>query len=240
MEELAGQSALVTGASRGIGRSIALLLSAAGMRVGLVARSTDLLDALADEISASGGAAVPLPCDICKPERIGTVVEACVQELGGVDLLVNNAGVFLESQLEDLEVSDWEHVLRVNVTAPFLFAKAIIPHMAKRGRGRIINIGSTAGKKGYLYQTAYCVSKHALLGLSRCLAIEAEPFGVSVNTLCPGGVRTDLIAGTHLAKRLVGERMLEPEDVAESVVFLARQSGNVDIPELVMLRGKGR
>ncbi|OGV73151.1 MAG: hypothetical protein A3K19_15030 [Lentisphaerae bacterium RIFOXYB12_FULL_65_16] len=233
---LAGQCALVTGAGRGIGRAVVLALAGAGAKVALLARSEDQLDGVAAEVRSSGGEAVTHPCDVaCEGEIVAGVAE-CQRQLGRVDILVNNAGVFLDKPIAEITLADWDRVLRVNATAPFLFCRAVLPHMREQGGGRIVNIASTSGVQGYVGQAAYCASKHALLGFSRCLALEAKPSNIHVYTLCPGGVRTDFIAGTFLSKRLEGQPMIEPENMGDMVVFLVSQPPNVDIAEVVVRR----
>lgn len=233
---LAGQCALVTGAGRGIGRAVALALAGAGAKVALLARSKDQLDRVADEIRAGGGEAVAYPCDVAREGEIVAGVAECHRQLGRVDILVNNAGVFLDKPIPEITLDEWDRVLRVNATAPFLFCRAVLPLMREQGGGRIVNIASTSGVQGYVGQSAYCASKHALVGFSRCLAIEAKPSNIHVYTLCPGGVRTDFIAGTYLSKRLEGQPMIEPSNIGDMVVFLLSQPPNVDIAEVVVRR----
>jgi NAD(P)-dependent dehydrogenase (short-subunit alcohol dehydrogenase family) len=153
-----------------------------------------------------------------------------------VDFLINNAGTFLEKAVAEIQLADWERVLHVNLTAPFLLTREVLPHMIASRQGRIVNIASTASTQGYLHQSAYCASKHGLLGFGRSLAIEAKPHNVHVHTLCPGGVDTDLIKGTYLGERLKGQPMINPEDVAEMVLFLLRQPDNIDLAEVVVRR----
>ena len=153
-----------------------------------------------------------------------------------MDFLINNAGTFLEKAVPDIQLADWERVLRVNLTAPFLLTREVLPHMIARRQGRIVNIASTASTQGYLHQSAYCASKHGLLGFGRSLAMEAKPHNVHVHTLCPGGVDTDLIKGTYLGERLKGQPMINPEDIAEMVLFLLRQPDNIDLAEVVVRR----
>jgi NAD(P)-dependent dehydrogenase (short-subunit alcohol dehydrogenase family) len=153
-----------------------------------------------------------------------------------VDFLINNAGTFLEKAAVEIPLADWERVQRVNLTAPFLITREVLPGMIARRRGRIINIASTASIQGYLGQSAYCASKHGLLGFARCLAMEVKPHNIHVHTLCPGGVATDLIKGTDLGRRLEGQPMIQPRDIAEMVLFLLRQPENIDLAEIAVRR----
>ncbi len=218
------QTAIVTGASRGIGLAIATALAREGVRLGLLSRSQPGI----------GGEFVA--CDLADLDKIPGAVRQLMDRLGGVDILVNNAGIFLERPVPEIQLADWERVLRVNATAPFLITREVLPQMIARRRGRIINVASTSSSQGYLHQSAYCASKHALLGFARALAMEAKPHGIHVYNLCPGGVDTDFIKGTYLGERLKGQPMINPEDIAEMAVFLLRQPENVDLPEVVVRR----
>lgn len=224
MTSLNGKSAIVTGASRGIGLAVARALAREGVRLGLMSRTQP---DVGGEFAA---------CDFADLEQIPPSVRQLAERLGAVDFLINNAGTFHEQSVAEMQLADWERVLRVNLTAPFLLTQEILPQMIARRQGRIINIASTSGVQGYLHQSAYCASKHGLLGLARCLAIEAKPHNVHVYTLCPGGVDTDLIKGTHLGERLKGQPMINPEDIAETVLFLLRQPENIDVDEIVIRR----
>ncbi len=223
---LQGKTAIVTGASRGIGHAIARGLAREGVRLGLLSR----------QAPAGIDHACHVPCDLGDLERIPAAVSELVGTLGKIDFLVNNAGMFLESAVADTAVEDWERVIRVNLSAPFVLCRTLIPQLIANGGGRIINIASTASVQGYLHQSAYCASKHALLGFARSLAIELKPHNIRIHTLCPGGVDTDLIQGTYLGERLAGQPMIAPADIAEMVVFLLNQPANVDVPELIIRR----
>ena len=151
-------------------------------------------------------------------------------------MLINNAGLFLESAVPDTRLEDWDELMRVNLTAPFLLCRAILPLMQARGTGHIINVSSTSGLKGHLHQAAYCASKHGLVGLSRGLALEAKPHGVHVNVISPGGVDTDFIAGSLVAARIKGQAVLDPGNIADVIAFILRQPENVDFPEVTVQR----
>ena len=224
MSPLSGKSAIVTGASRGIGLAIARALAREGVRLGFLSRSQPNV----------GGEFVA--CDLADLEQIPGAARALVQRLGTVDFLINNAGTFLEKAVPEMQLADWERVVRVNLTAPFLLTREILPQMIAHRQGRIVNIASTSSAQGYLHQSAYCASKHGLLGFARSLAMEAKPHNIHVHTLCPGGVDTDLIKGTYLGERLKGQPMINPEDIAEMVLFLLKQPENIDLAEVVVRR----
>jgi 3-oxoacyl-[acyl-carrier protein] reductase len=221
---LAGKTAILTGASRGIGLAILEALTREHVRVGALSRSKP-----AAEVEFVG-------CDLADSEKIPGAVRQLMDRLGAVDFLINNAGTFLEKPVADMQLADWDRLLRVNLTAPFLVTREVLARMIARREGRIINIASTASAQGYLHQSAYVASKHGLLGFARALAIEAKPHNIHVHTLCPGGVDTDLIKGTHLGDRLKGRPMIDPQDIAEMVIFLLRQPGNIDLPEITVRR----
>lgn len=234
-QSIRGLTAVVTGASRGIGRATALSLAEQGARLGLIARSGEALDLLAGEICANGGEAHPLTVDLGNIAGIPAAVATMIGALGKIDVLVNNAGTFHESAFADMKVEDLERTLRVNLTAPFVLTRELLPKI-KAVRGRVVNIVSSSGMQGYEHQSAYCASKHGLLGLMRALALEVKRDGVHVHNLCPGGVDTDFIKGTKLGERLAGQTMIAPEDIAEMVVFLLKQPPHIDLPEMVLRR----
>jgi NAD(P)-dependent dehydrogenase (short-subunit alcohol dehydrogenase family) len=226
MKTLRGATAIVTGASRGIGLAIAKALAREGVRLGLLSRTKP---------PASAGGHF-IKCDLDDLDRIPAAVSEALKHLGRVDFLINNAGVFLEKSVPEIALADWERVMRVNLAAPFVLCREVLPRMIARKRGRIVNIASTGSTQGYLHQSAYTASKHGLLGFARSLAIEARQHNVHVNNLCAGGVDTDFIKGTYLGERLKGQPMIAPADIAEMVVFLLQQPENVDVPELIVRR----
>ena len=231
--------ALVTGAGRGIGRAIALGLAAEGARVAVTARSLDELENLAGEVKAGGGDALVVPGDLSDRSAPARIVRAVTETWGPVEILVNNAGVGSSQNpkpLVDFDDDFWDLTLMVNLTAPYLLTKLVLPPMMERGWGRIINISSIAGRLGGEHGAAYGASKHALLGLTRSTAVEAAPHGITANAVCPGVTRSRLndLRLEYDSKRLgvsfarlerestpLGRR-LEPEEVAVLAVLLAR------------------
>ena len=228
--------ALVTGASRGIGRAVALRFASAGRPVGLLARSTGDLDEVAARITQRGGKATAVTCDVADPDQIIAAVQRVRETLGPVRVLVNNAGVFLDRPMPEITLADWRRLLQVNLTSAFVATQAVWPDMVATGGGIIVNVASKAGLQGYRGQSAYCASKAGMLGWARALALEGRAHHVRVHNVCPGGVDTELIAGTPLADRLAGQVMLEASDVAEVVQFCVSQPANVDLPDLLMNR----
>lgn len=182
---LAGKLALVTGGGRGIGAAIARALAASGARVIVCGRKKADLEAIAKEIDGSA-----VECDLT--DRAST--DRMLASLGDVAILVNNAGIAESAPLEKSTDELWDRILEVDVTAPFRITRALAPRMIKAGWGRIINVASNAGLTGYGYSTAYCAAKHALVGMTRALAIDLARTGVTINALCPGWVETDMAA----------------------------------------------
>ena len=222
---------LVTGASRGIGRALVKRLAAEGHRVGAIARTEPALRELALETGALCATA-----DLARPDEAATVAEHLVDELGGLDVLIHNAATFFERPVVELASDDLRGLFEVNVVAPFALTRALLPALRKSSDARVVFIGSTAASQGYVNQSAYVASKHALLGLARALAIEEKPNGVHVHTVSPGAVDTELIRGTYLWERTRGQVMIAPDDVAEAVSFLLSRPARLDLPEFTIRR----
>jgi NAD(P)-dependent dehydrogenase (short-subunit alcohol dehydrogenase family) len=236
--KLSGRIALVTGASRGIGRAIALAFAKEGATVVVCARSLDALEALAAGIAADGGRSLALALDVTVPESIERAKARVTEELGAVQVLVNNAGIAKSVKFLAMDDDHWQSHLDVNLTGAFRVTRAFLPGMVEARWGRVIHIASTAGKVGFQYTAAYCASKHGLIGLTRALALEMATLGVTVNAICPGFVRTDMAseAARNIAKKTgktteeatrwlealsPQNRLMEPEEVAAMAVLLA-------------------
>ena len=221
--DLTGRVALVTGASRGIGREIAKALAGAGAKVACVATNEELLKSLVAEI---GGGAIALKCDISKPAEIEATVETAAKELGGLDILVNNAGVYPLAPLAKMSDEDLHGAFAINVVAPMALIRDAIPALQASG-GVVVNIGSTVARLAKPNRAAYISSKLALEQATRCLAVELGPLGIRVNCVAPGMTSTDMIANMptsmrqdYLAATPLG-RVGEPEEIARVVLALA-------------------
>ncbi|HOZ50035.1 MAG TPA: SDR family oxidoreductase [Candidatus Hydrogenedentes bacterium] len=231
---LEGNKALITGAGRGIGRGIAVAFAREGCDIAAVARTVDQIEATAQAVRDLGRTAVALPCDVADPDAVRRTVDAAVEALGGIDILVNNAGYACFKPFEALSLDEWRRTLDVNLTAPFLFTRAVLPLMKAQRSGRIINISSVAGLKPIVDQSAYCASKYGLNGLTKVLALELREYGICAHSICPGG--TD----TQLAREAMPERdrsgWLTPEDIAHTALYLATLSPRATTDEILVRR----
>jgi len=232
--DLSGQSALVTGAGRGIGRAIGSALASAGARVFLAARTTDQLESAAREIQQNGGTAVPVPTDLSKEKDIQSLFQRISDRAGGLDILVNNAGVGVFGPLAEFSSSDFDRLMQVNTKAVFLCCRQALRLMIPRRTGYIINISSVVGFKGYPNQVAYTASKHAVMGLTKSLAVEAQEHGIRVSAVLPGGVDTKMIAEAR--PDLDPKILLQPEDIAHTVLYLLSLSDRAAVDQIYIRR----
>ena len=184
--DLSGQTAIVTGASRGIGKAIALRLASAGATVACVARSADKLQEVADAIAAAGGTAEVHPCDVTDSASVSKLVEDLNEKWGGIDIVVNNAGITKDTLIPRMEDEMWDAVIATNLRSVFLFTRAASLVMMRKRSGRIINISSVSGLMGNAGQANYSASKAGVIGLTRTVAQELASRKVTVNAICPG------------------------------------------------------
>jgi short-subunit dehydrogenase len=215
-----GLTALVTGASSGIGRALALRLAREGARLALVARREAELEALAAEIRAGSGEALVLPCDVAECEQAQEACRRALAHFGCVDLLVNNAGYGHHRRFLDWDVADMERMLRVNYLGALYFTKALLPQMLEQGRGWLVFMASVAGKIASPEESAYAASKFAMVGLAAALSLEVEEAGVHVLTVCPGVFRTPFFDQEALQRMppVALRSMLEPERLVDAVL----------------------
>ena len=249
MFNLIGKTALVTGASRGIGRGIALCLAKQGADVAVNYHSSEEeAQAVVGEIKKLGQKAIAVRADVSKSDQVGAMVQKVVQEFGRLDILVNNAGVLNFKTLDQMTEEDWDWVIDTNLKGQFLCAKAAVPLMEKNGWGRIINIASIASGGvgvGYPALAHYCASKGGVVALTEGLAVELGVKGITVNAIAPGAIETDMAKSITedeqvkrgLLARLPIKRIGQPEDVGAAAVFLASDEAGYMTGSVVYVDG---
>lgn len=244
-DSLTGRRALITGASRGIGRATALALAARGADMALAARGIDELEQVAESVRSLGRNATVIACDVTDAEQVQQMVATTRESLGGLDILVNNAGSALSAKFLDHPDELWQRMLAMNLTSVYYVTKAAAAGMVAQHWGRIITVASDAGKVGSRYTAAYTASKHGVLGLMKVVALELATTGVTANSVCPGYVDTpmtdaaiaNIIARTgmseadaraNLTSTSPQRRLMTADEVARIVVFLAEEgSGGI-------------
>ena len=243
MFSLEEKTALVTGASQGIGAEIAKALAGQGAAVILAARSKDKLEALAGEIESAGGRAIALALDLSQPEALASSLKELPEDWSAVDILVNNAGITADGLFLRMKLEQWESVLRTNLTGTFALTKEISKGMIRRRSGRIIQVSSVVALMGNPGQTNYAASKAGLIGFSKSLAREIGGRGVTVNVVAPGYVETAMTekisdkARDELVSAIVLGRMGNPRDIASAVVYLASEEASYVTGEVLNVSG---
>lgn len=234
---LSSQVALVTGASRGIGAAIAESLARAGASLYLTARSESGLQRTQQRLAEIGAAAAYTSADITQEADIKRVVKEVYALRGRLDILINCAGIGVFGPFLETSTADWDRIMATNVRGSFLVCRESVPLMAKGGGGCIVNIASVVGVKGYVNQSAYTASKHALMGLTKVLAQEVQPLGIRVHIVCPGGVDTDM--ASQARPDLERSGLIQPSEVADVVLFLVSQRGNAIVDQINLRRANG-
>jgi 3-oxoacyl-[acyl-carrier protein] reductase len=225
---LAGQIALITGASRGIGLAIARRLGQMGARLSICARNLPKLEEAAINLRAAGVKVLACQTDVTREDQISNLFQKTRQTFGPVDILVNNAGIGLFGPFQNQSEADWDAVLNTNLKSAFLMSRAVTPEMIRRKTGHIINISSLAGKNTFANGAVYCASKWGLLGLTGCMAEDLRAHGIRVSAICPGSVATEFSGQSAKDP----EKALQPEDVAHAVAALVTQAPGSFISEV--------
>jgi len=231
---LAGRHAVVTGGGSGIGRAVALSLARLGAAVTVMGRRRERLDGTVAALGAGHGAQA---CDVTDQDSVARAFAQAAEALGPVAILVNNAGIAQSAPFGRTDRAMLDGIMATNLTGPWLCTQAVLPGMLAAGWGRVVSVASTAGLIGYAYVSAYCASKHAVIGLTRSLALETARSGVTVNAVCPGYVETEIVqeaianivaktgrsvdeARASLTERNPQKRLIQPEEVGEAVAWL--------------------
>ena len=234
-KSLAGKVAIVTGAGRGIGRVVAINLAEAGASVVLVARSESEIQSVLAEIKVGGGNGVCFPMDVSCEIDVHNLVKGIINLYQRIDIVINNAGTdAIASPLEFTRSEDWDRLMAVNAKGPFLLCRESIPFLRSNPRSFIVNIGSVMSVKGYVNQSAYAASKHALLGMTKVLAKEVYREGIRVHAICPGGVNTDLVRASN--PNIDPSELISPQEIADIVMFLVNSEGAAAIDEIHVRR----
>ncbi len=217
---LEGETAIVTGAGRGLGRAISLVLARAGATVAVASRSADEVERTKREIEGAGGKALAIATDVTSRTAVEALVERTRETTGRLDIVVNNAGVFVWKELANLEESEWDRILDTNLKASYLLVHAALPALIACGRGRIINVSSIHGTVGEANVVAHCAAKFGLVGFTKALAAELRGAGVTVNALCPGSTDNKSLEPSVRPRTAPLQEKLDVHDVAEAALFL--------------------
>jgi len=234
-----GKVVVITGASSGLGAAAARHLADQGARVVLAARRTERLQALADEITESGGDALPVTTDVTERDQVQALVDAAVEEFGRIDVMLNNAGVMPASRLDRLNVDEWDQMIDVNVKGVLYGIAATLPYMQEQKSGHIINVASDAGHKVHPGEAVYAATKHAVRALSEGLRQEGKPYGLRTTIISPGAVESELpetISEEDMAeevREVYEEHAISADSFARAVAFAIEQPEAVDVNEIL-------
>ena len=231
---LKNKVAIVTGSRRGIGKAIALALAKAGANVVVSDINLDDCNKVVEEIKAINGNALAVKADVSNPEDVSQMINLTTEKFGKVNILINNAGIYMQKSLTDVTEQDFDRTLDINLKGVFLCSKAVVPEMIKQGKGKIINIASIAGQVGFANSSAYCASKGAIINITRELALELAQYKINVNAIGPGVIETDMTKDLledkatkeTLLANIPLSRIGKPEDIANAALFLASDNSD--------------
>jgi 3-oxoacyl-[acyl-carrier protein] reductase len=242
---LANKTAIVTGAGQGIGRAVAKGLAEQGVSVVIAELDCENGQRVAKDIEGSGGAALAIPTDVSKEESVEAMVKEAQRAFKEVHILINNAALFPASSVAEMKISEWEQVIRTNLTGSFFCARAVMPGMKQRGAGRIINFTSGRALQGSKHGAHYAASKGGIIGFTKSLALELAPHGITVNSICPGAIDTPQ-PKAHVkneaefyakAKKIPLGRVGQPEDLVGAVLFLASDWSSYVTGQMIVVNG---
>lgn len=232
---LDGKTALITGASSGIGRATAVALAERGVRVLVTARREDRLREVCRAVEDRGGSAALYAGDAAEEETAHACVHLAQQRFGRVDILINNAGIGNYKNLVDTSLVEYDALMSANMRSTFVFSRAVAPRMIEQKSGQILFISSVAGLQGAAGESVYCATKFAQVGFAQALDAELRPHGIKVGVLCPGGVKTEFAVGHGRTEESVRESwMMDAAEVAETIVFACALPPNVRIPQMTV------
>ena len=230
-------TALVTGASRGIGRTIALELAGLGYNLAIPGRDMRMLAETASEAERTGVRTLCIEADLGSADSYSHIVEQTVGRFSGIDLLVNCAGLSAAGSFTEVTPEMWDRIFAVNAKAPFFLCREALPYLKKSEKPMVINISSVVGFKGYANQSVYSSSKHALTGFTKVFAKEVQPFGIRVHLIAPGGVATEMVK--QMRPDIRPDELIQPEEIAEIVRFLVTRKGKGTIDQFYIRRYSG-
>ncbi len=241
--ELKGKTALITGASSGIGEATARLLASSGVKVALLARRSDRLETLKNAIQADGGEALVLCADVTKKGEVKKAVDVCLQTFGNIDFLINNAGIMPLSLMKNLHEEEWERMVDVNIKGVLFCIGSVLPGMIKQASGHIINISSVAGRKLFLGSAVYCATKFAVSALSEGLRMElGQSSNIRVTVIEPGAVATELAHGVTdkevwsvIGPSFQNVKAIKGDDIARAVLYALSQPDNVNAADIMIM-----
>ncbi len=225
---------IITGVSKGIGKTIALRMAEHKANLVLIARSTDLLEELQKENTAKGSNCFIIGLDLTQEGNITKAIEMSVSQFGSIDVLINNAGMAISKPIAETTGEEWDRIMTLNAKVPFFLSKEAIPYLSESRRGTIINISSVVGRKGYINQAAYASSKHALTGFTKVLSEEVKPKGIRVHLVSPGGVATEMV--TTMRPDIDATSLIQPEELADVIEFLVFSNSRSVIDEINIRR----